>query len=32
MELLADVRAQAKPLDNQEDVGALRDIVKSVAA
>jgi len=31
MELLADVRAQAKPLDNQEVVGALRDIVKGVA-
>jgi hypothetical protein len=32
MELLADVRAQAKPLDNQEVVGALRDIVKGAAA
>jgi hypothetical protein len=31
MELLADVRAQAKPLDNQEVVDALRDIVKVVA-
>jgi hypothetical protein len=32
MELLADVRAQAKPLDNQEVVGALRQIVERVAA
>jgi hypothetical protein len=32
MELLADVRAQAKPLDNQEVVGALRDTVRGVTA
>jgi hypothetical protein len=32
MDLLADVRAQAKPLENQEVVGALRDIVMGSAA
>jgi hypothetical protein len=32
MELLANVRAQAKPLDNQEVVGELRQIVERVAA
>jgi hypothetical protein len=31
MELLADVRAEAKPLDNQEVVGELRQIVERVA-
>jgi hypothetical protein len=31
MELLAEVRAQAKPLDNQEVVGALREIVERAA-
>jgi hypothetical protein len=32
MELLAEVRAQAKPLDNQEVVGALREIVERAEA
>jgi hypothetical protein len=32
MELLAEVRTQAKPLDNQEVVGALREIVERAAA
>jgi hypothetical protein len=31
MELLAEVRAQTKPLDNQEVVGALREIVERAA-
>jgi hypothetical protein len=32
MEQLAEVRAQSKPLDNQEVVGALREIVERAAA
>lgn len=32
MELLAEVRAQTKPLDNQDVVTALREIVERVAA